>query len=169
MSALNPSDLRVQSANGAVQLSLGDTSVSLSPDETLELSRQLTESLLQLEATAEPDSEASEQMRVPMQLLVLAAERDPDAEGPKDEDAADRALIYCWIKGQTRMNAIHIAVGSVNETDWIVTDLKEHQAVKREDFAGDDFEQYFDQALTDEEVFLYLVGDTEEDEDDDKN
>ena len=51
---------------------------------------------------------------------------------------------------------MHIAAGCVAEHGWFVQEVLEHEAVTREDMEGE-YLQYFEQALTDAEVFLYEI------------
>jgi hypothetical protein len=51
-------------------------------------------------------------------------------------------------------------VQAVAEHGWVVTEIVEQAAVSRDDFEGE-YLQYFEQALTESEVFLYEIEDAE--------
>ena len=138
-----------------LRLALGGESVDLSPDEGLEAARALVEA----SAAAGGPPEEQDWHRVPMQYLILAIDPDPEA-GP-DADEPPPVEVHCWIKEQTRNNAVHVAIGSVVEDGYSVTDLVEQRTVTRADFEGTELLTYYEQALTDDEVFLYVSEDDE--------
>ena len=78
-----------------------------------------------------------------------------------EADTAERlgatALAHCWVRGQTKKNAFHVAIGWISEDGWVPTELVEQRAVTRDDFEGTEDLSYFEQALTDGEVFKFEI------------
>jgi hypothetical protein len=156
--------LSLETVPSALRLAIGDTSLDLTPDDALIVARALTEAAAAhatalaaaTDDDAEVDPEASPK-RLPMQFVVLDVERDPEAD--PDEAMPPNAEVCCWIKEQSHANAVHVAVGWVNESDWIITNVSEHRIVDRSDFEGTELLPYYEQALTDDEVFLYVTTD----------
>ncbi len=140
----------------AMMLNVEKSPLDLTEDDALKLARALTDAAAASHAEVAIDEEENDSpKRIPMQLIVMEVERDPDAEGEKDPEMPDEAQVLCWIKEQSRMNALHVAVGWVNETDWIVTSVLEHRSVSAKDFEDTDLQTFYEQALTDDEVFVY--------------
>jgi hypothetical protein len=150
--------LYLESASGRLRVSVPGGSVEFSPDEGLAIARALVEA-----AAAEGDPpEEKHWHRIPMQYLILGVEAGADA----GEDAeAPPVEVHGWIKEQTRQNALHIAAGSLAEDGLVLTEVVEQRSVARADFDGTELLPYYDQALTDDEVFLYVHSDDEADSD----
>ena len=90
-----------------------------------------------------------------MQFLVISAFQDPDTEHAESYGGAH---VSCWIKDQTVRNAPHIARGWIEENGWIVDTIEEHYPITEEDYSvPSDSLQYFEQAQTDGEVFVFHV------------
>jgi hypothetical protein len=162
-------DVVVTHADGSVTLKVPDGSVTLTENEALELAGRLAEA--QARASGE-DPEERDWVRIPMQYIRAAAERledaEPDAEPGtelyeelKDAKAAE---VHCWIANQTQQNAMHVAAGWIASHGWVVTEVIEQAPVTRDDFEGTDYLPYYEQALTDSEVFLYEIDEAETDE-----
>jgi hypothetical protein len=157
----------------ALTLKTTAESVTLTAEEAEELARQILEAAARAHGQ---DPDESDSVRIPMQYIRVAAERLDDAivqtesgepannEAPDTGDAKN-AEVHCWIKGQTQQNAMHVASGWVNEHGWIITEVIEQEAVTSDDFEGTEYLQYYEQALTESEVFLYEIDDTQADQD----
>jgi hypothetical protein len=160
-------DVVVTPAGGAVTLKAPAEGVTLTADEALELAGRLVEA--QARASGE-DPEENDWVRIPMQYVRAAAERmeiEGEGDEPPEEDelrGAKSAEVHCWIANQTQRNAMHIAAGSVAEHGWVVTEVIEQAPVTRTDFEGTEYLPYYEQALTDSEVFLYEIDEPETDE-----
>lgn len=133
------------SANG-LRLSVGRAAVEFSHDEGLTVARAL------VEASAAIDGLHGH--RIPMQYLVLTVE--PDRETGPDEEPPP-AEVHVWVKEQTPKNAFHIAAGWLAEDGLRVTEVTQQVTVTRPDFEGTELLEYYEQALTDDEVFLYVT------------
>jgi len=158
--------LFLETVPSTLRLAIGETTLDLSPDDAMIVARALTEAAAAhatAAAAAGEEEEVDPDMdpkRIPMQFVVLDVERDPEAD--PDEAMPPNAEVCCWIKEQSRANAVHVAVGWVNESDWIITNVSEHRTVDRTDFEGTELLAYYEQALTDDEVFLYVTTDENE-------
>jgi hypothetical protein len=148
-----------------ITLKVPDGAASLTPDAANELAGQLLEAAMLAQGT---DPDEADIVRVPMQYVIVQAERLPldnvtESDEPDELRGATRAEVHCWIKDQTHRNGLHIIAGTVAEHGWVVTEIVEQAAVTRDDFEGE-YLQYFEQALTDSEVFLYEIEDAEGEE-----
>ncbi len=130
----------------------GGKPADLSPAEARELARDLIELSLTLEYSFN-EIDREDWMRIPMQYLHIYAEQDPEFDHDEMFAGAD---IECWIKDQTRKNALIIAQAWIEEAGWRVVELEEQGEILREDHADDDVE-FFDQAVFDEQVFVFNV------------
>jgi hypothetical protein len=140
----------------AMMLNVEKSPLEITGDDALKLARALTDAAATSHAEVAIDEDDNDNpKRIPMQFIVMEVERDPDAEGEKDSELPDEAQVLCWIKEQSHNNALHVAVGCVNETDWIVTSVLEHRSVSAKDFADTDLQAFYEEALTDDEVFVY--------------
>jgi hypothetical protein len=93
--------------------------------------------------------------RISMQFVMISAVQDPDAE---HKEKLGGAHVCCWIKDQSPRNAAYIAKGWIEDAGWIVQDIDEHYPVTADDFADKpESAQYYEQALTDGEAFVYHV------------
>lgn len=145
-------DVEVQLEEKGVRLRTPNDGVVLTDNEALELSGRLIDAAAR---AGGQDPEEQDWARVPMQYLRLMGEEHPD---DLEEGAEPRtAEIHCWIRNQTRTNAMHVACGWLNNDDWYVTEVLEQRSVSRDDFADGEFLFYYEQALIDEEVFLYDI------------
>jgi hypothetical protein len=90
-----------------------------------------------------------------MQYLVLEIETHPEAI--KEGSPFRTGRVHCWIKDQTQTNAFHVATGWTNDAGWIVTRVVEHGDVSRDDFESSSLVEFYDQALTDDQVFYFEV------------
>jgi hypothetical protein len=149
---------------GAGTLHLDGASLDLDTEALLHVAREFTNVVAMHHAEEEVDPESS--VRLAMQLVILQIERDPESEA--EDDQPEEGEVYCWIKEQSRQNAIHVAVGWVNESEWIITNVNEHRTVDRSEFEDTPLLPYYDQALTDDEVFVYIFPESDSD-DEDKN
>lgn len=148
-----------------ITLKVPEGAASLTADEANEVAGQLLEAAMLAQGT---DPDEADIARVPMQYVIVQAERvplegAPDGDEPDELRGATRAEVHCWIKDQTHRNGLHIIAGTVAEHGWVVTEIVEQAAVTRADFEGE-YLQYFEQALTESEVFLYEIENAEGEE-----
>lgn len=150
----------LESTADGFRLGLGVPELTLTTEEALSLARSLSDAAatrVKAEEATDVESEDDEdRIRLPMQLVILDVERDPEIPA-EDNNLAPTAQVCCWIKEQTRANAVHVAIGWVNDSDWIITNVAEQRLVDRSDFEGSELLAYYEQALTDDEVFLYVT------------
>ncbi len=161
-------DIEVTHAGDKVTVKAPADGATLSATEAQELASRIFEAAAR---AGGEDPVEKDWVRLPMQYLRLAAERldfapegdDANKVPAPDSDEPDgrTAEVHCWIKEQTQSNAMHIAAGCVAEHGWFIQEVIEQESVTRADFADTDYLQYFEQAITDSEVFLYEI---EEDE-----
>ncbi len=153
-------DVEVSQDGDKVTLKAPDGGVTLNSEEAQELASRIFEAAM---LAGGEDPVESDRVRIPMQYLRLAAERFSAPEGDtqtapnSDEPEGHNAEVHCWIKDQTQSNAIHIAIGSITEEGWFVQEIIEHENVSRTNFADTDYLEYFEQALTQAEVFLFEI------------
>jgi hypothetical protein len=152
---LLPNRVAIEISGEGLALTIPGGTAALSLDEALVLARGLTDFVAK-NAETEGDDDEMRGIRLPMQYLVLAVSRDPDAD--QEEDLPDNGEVHCWIKEQTVENALHVAIGCINESEWIVTEVLDQRPVSSEDFPDEEMRQYYDQATVDEEVFLFMIG-----------
>ncbi len=97
----------------------------------------------------------SEHERIPMQYLIINAAQDPAFE---HKQAHGGAIVGCWIKNQTKKNAYLIAKGWIEDHRWVSLSLEDQYPVSEEDYKEKvNGKQYFEQALIDEEVFVFIT------------
>lgn len=90
-----------------------------------------------------------------MQYLIIDAAQDPTFAHEKEYGGA---LVGCWIKNQTGKNAYLIAKGWIEDHGWVVLSLQEQYPVSEETYREKaDGRQYFEQALIDDEVFVFFT------------
>lgn len=163
-------DVEVSQDGATVTLKAPADGATLNADEAQELAGRLLEAAMLANGD---DPEENDWVRIPMQYIRAAAERmdlavgDGESVSPNDDPElgdAKTAEVHCWIKDQTMRNAMHIAAGWVAEHGWYIEEVLEQQPVTREFFADSEYLQYFEQALTDSEVFLYEIEEDETDE-----
>jgi hypothetical protein len=144
-----------------IALKVPGGAANLTATEANEVAGQLLEAAMLAQGT---DPDEADVARVPMQYVIVQAERLPlevaESDEPDELRGATRAEVHCWIKDQTHRNGLHIIAGTVAEHGWVVTEIVEQAAVSRDDFEGE-YLQYFEQALTESEVFLYEIEDAE--------
>ncbi len=100
-------------------------------------------------------AEHSEHDRVPMQYLIIDAAQDPTFAHEKGYGGA---TVGCWVKNQTRKNAFLIAKGWIEDRGWVVLSLEEQYPVSEETYRQkSEGRQYFEQALIDDEVFVFFT------------
>jgi hypothetical protein len=74
------------------------------------------------------------------------------------------AYIDCYIKDQTEENALYVAKGWIAKNGWEVLDVEEQRQIEQDAYEeGTDGREYFQQALLDEEVFVYYCFEREDD------
>lgn len=150
--------VRVENAPGtkSITLGVGTATAELSVADARAVAVRLVETAAA--ADAQDDTANAESRRIPMQFLLLAAEQVVESGTPETCD------VGCWIADQTRTNAFHIAFGWVSGNGWEVLEVLEHHPVTRADYAGDEDHllPYYEQAITDGEVFLYEIDDPNE-------
>ena|ERR1700685_404791 len=95
----------------------------------------------------------SEHERVPMQYLIINAAQDPTFE---HKLAHGGAIVGCWIKNQSKKNAYLVANGWIEDHGWVSLSLEDQYPVSEDDYKmKSEGKQYFEQALIDEEVFVF--------------
>ena len=155
-------DIEVSHEGDKVKLKAPDGGAALSAGEAQELAGRIFEAAARASGD---DPAANDWVRLPMQYLQVAAERldfEPEGDANKvpapnsDEPDGSTATVHCWIKDQTQGNALHIVSGNIAEHGWFVSEVLEHAPVTRDEVEAD-YVQYYEQALTDSEVFLYEI------------
>jgi hypothetical protein len=154
-------DVAVEQEGEAVTLRAGEGSAKLTADEAMRVASYLVEAAAR---AGGQDPEENDWVRIPMQYIRAAAERLEGAElaeGEADPElaGAKTAEVHAWIRDQTARNAMHVAAGWIAEHGWLIAEVIEQVAVTRDDFAETEYLQYYEQALTDSEVFLYEIED----------
>ena len=77
------------------------------------------------------------------------------------------AYISCWIKAASIATARTLAELAIQENKWIVQELEESYPIKQEDYEKDDVSlEYYQQAETDGEVYVYDTWPNEPQEED---
>lgn len=90
-----------------------------------------------------------------MQYLVIEAIQDSSYS---HVEISGGATVGCWIKDQSEKNSRFIAKSWIREQGWIPQDILEHQVITIEDYdAEPEGREYFDQAILDEEVFVFFT------------
>jgi hypothetical protein len=153
----------VSHTDDSVTLKVGSETARLSAEEAEHLARLIVDAAARAGGL---DPEENDWVRIPMQYIRVAAERLDTGGEPADGEAPDTgdakaAEVHCWIKGQTHRNAMHIATGWIAEHGWFIEEVIEHEAVTGDDFADTEYLPYYEQALTDSEVFLYEIEESE--------
>jgi hypothetical protein len=148
----------VDQDGATITLRAGPGSATLTADDALRVASYLVEAATR--ATGD-DPEENDTVRIPMQYIHAAAEK---LEGAEEEGGAKFAEVHAWIRDQTARNAMHVAEGWIAEHGWVITDVIEQTAVTRDDFADSEYLPYYEQALTDAEVFLYEIEEAESEE-----
>ena len=100
-------------------------------------------------------TEYAEHERILMQYLIIDAAQDPTYAHEKQYCGAN---VGCWIKNQTKKNAYLIAKGWIEDHGWVTLALKDQHPVSHEDYKDKgEGRRYFEQALIDEEVFVFIT------------
>ena len=166
-------DIEVSHEGDKVMLKAPAVGVTLTADEAQALASRIFEASALARGT---DLAEQDLARVPMQYVRVSADRlEFEVEGhpaePKiesdtgePEPTGSTAEVHCWIKDQTQHNAMHIAAGWITDHGWAISEVLEQRSVSRADFAGSEYLQYFEQALTYAEVFLFEIDEDEEPE-----
>jgi hypothetical protein len=95
----------------------------------------------------------SEHERIPMQYLMIDAAQDPTFAHEKFYDGA---TVGCWIKNQTKKNAYLVAKGWIEDHGRVSLSLEDQYPVSEVDYKEkSEGKQYFEQALIDEEIFVF--------------
>jgi hypothetical protein len=102
----------------------------------------------------------SEHERIPMQYLIIDAAQDPTFA---HDEAHGGAAVGCWIKNQTKQNAYLIAKGWIEEHGWVVLSVEDQYPISEDDYKEkSDGKEYFEQALIDEQFFVFHTFPTHE-------
>jgi len=138
--------------------------VELTSEEARLIARELIELSVRLDHIDGDEVRRQDWIRIPMQYVGIHAEQDPDFDHEERFAGAD---IECWIKDQTRKNALLIATGWIEESGWRLKEVEQQFEISRDDFEdGDEDIVYYDQAVHDDQVFVYNVYSTDEAEQD---
>ena len=133
--------------------------VTLTAEEARSIARELIELSLRLDYHNTNDPENRDWIRIPMQYISFRVVQDPTFE---HEEIVAGAVVECWIKDETWKNAIFVAQGWIEESGWFIEELTDQVEAVREDYEDDHRLAYYDQAITDEQVFLYNIYDSED-------
>ena len=96
-----------------------------------------------------------------MQLIQVHAKQNP---GFAHEKPYAGAYVDCYIKDQTQRNALHIAKGWIADNGWEPLAVEEQREISEKDYPqSSEGREYVQQALTDEEVFVFYVYEREDD------
>jgi hypothetical protein len=99
--------------------------------------------------------ENSEHERIPMQYLIIDAAQDPTYAHEKQYAGG---TVGCWIKNQTKKNAYLIAKGWIEQHGWVPLSVQEQYPVSPETYQSkSEGRRYFEQALIDDEVFVFFT------------
>ncbi len=77
-------------------------------------------------------------------------------KGSPDEERYGGALVNCWIKRPDLDEAVSVARRMIAERGWFSEEVEEVRHCTREEFP-EESRQYFDQALTDDEVLVFYT------------
>jgi hypothetical protein len=92
-----------------------------------------------------------------MSIFFFQFETTP-SDGDRDFGHVGGAFVNCWIKAATQAKAEETARQIINEHQWHVEKLMDMCPVDRDSYEEDDPGlQYYEQALTDDEVFEFHV------------
>jgi len=150
--------VRLEIVPEGLKLTVPNATTLLSPDEALGLAAALVESSSVADGI---DPDEVNWRKIPVQFLQFEAERESDEDS---ETEPEFASVRCWISAQTRTNAVHVATGWIGDNGWRVMNLIEQCAVTRADYEDSDERRYYEQALTDGEVFVFEVDGPEDDD-----
>jgi len=90
-----------------------------------------------------------------VEIFYLQIESVPSSKS-EDYKEAGGAFISCWVKADTIENARKKAVSSIEDNSWVVVDVQESYIVSAETYEnGNEALEYFNQAVTDGEVYSY--------------
>ncbi len=142
---------RLETLPEGVRLTLPGGPAVLSTDEALALAAALVDASA-VASGSDPDE--LDWRRVPVQYLEFEAEQDADEEAGTEGGFAS---VRCWIRGQTRANAVYVAIGWITDEGWTITNLLEQREVTRADCAGSEDERYSELVLTDGVVFVFEI------------
>ena len=95
-----------------------------------------------------------------MQYLFIKARADSTREEyqylTKDGAVQDLSFVSCWINGQNEDDAALSASKEIIEAGYLVEEILCNESKERRDYDEDNEHlQYFDQALIDDEVFVF--------------
>ena len=82
-------------------------------------------------------------------------EASPKSTHPKFGEYAG-AIVACWVQRATQIEALSVARGWIGDEDWAIT-ATEYAALITRDTQLPDGGQYFEQAQTDGEVFVFYT------------
>ncbi len=90
-----------------------------------------------------------------MKIYYLQYQSEPSPES-KDSDRIGGAFINCWIKAGSLDAAKDLAQNSIRNNNWIILSLEESYVVDS-DYYRENKEslEYYEQAITDGEVYVY--------------
>ena len=82
-------------------------------------------------------------------------------KGSAEQGRFGGALVNCWIKRDDLDEAVSVARRMIAERGWFSEGVEEARYCTREEFP-EESRQYFDQALTDDEVLVFYTHPKEE-------
>ncbi|MCX7666973.1 MAG: hypothetical protein N2112_15680 [Gemmataceae bacterium] len=161
---MNESNFSVPVDKIGIQVQANGIEISLPQSPTLLTAAEaqgVAVALLKASESQTPvDTETAPERRLPMQYLQIEAVTD-NSETPEEE--AEQGIVHCWIRDQSPTNAVYIAVGWISSEGWDVLQIIENKPVTASDFQETDLLPYYEQALVDNEVFVFEVVDADDD------
>src|SRR6516162_8705769 len=80
------------------------------------------------------------------------------AKANPERDCLGEGLVCCWIERPSLAEADRVARREIRGRKWQILERETAEQVTAEDYAEDlEWQQYYEQALLDKEVFLYHV------------
>ena len=119
----------------------GKEQITLSVEEARKLSTELLQLGIEIEDIGD---QVGEWQRIPMQYIAFEVSNE-----------LRTAEVSCWIKDQTKRNALVIAMADVEKIEWNIENLLEHEETTIEEYEEDEESlKYYEQALVDGEVYV---------------
>lgn len=89
-------------------------------------------------------------------MFVITYLAEPTNSNP-EHDAGTQAYVVCWIEDPQLESALATAKAGLERGDWTILKTDEVSQATIEDYKGTEHLEYFEQALTDKEVYLFNV------------
>ena len=113
---------------------------------SVEEARKLSANLLQIGIEIEGiESHVKDWQRIPMQYIALEASK-----------GTDECEVGCWIKDQTKKNALRIVAADLEEIEWHIKEVFEQEETTIENYEENEEDlEFYRQALLDGEVYVF--------------